>query len=121
MGWMLRYASHLGYRSGPNLPLFCESVGSLDPLAHIAYAAELKLAGIQNAWAIERDAEQQRAMSRALDKYGLECGCVIYTTRDNVQKPLWARTGRQTRDDLRSALAAGLEAAKRHPHATFLF
>ena len=44
MNWNLRYAAHLGFRS-LDLPLFAASVGSADPIAHIAYAAKLGLAG----------------------------------------------------------------------------
>ena len=60
MAWQLRYASHLGYRSAQE-PLFRASVGSLDPLAHIDYAAKLGLAGMQGgtsqAGSIDADAD----------------------------------------------------------------
>jgi hydroxypyruvate isomerase len=112
MAWKLRYASHLGYRS-PNTPLFRESVGSLDPEAHIAFAAELGFAGVQYALARTRPVEEQERVARAVSRYGLETGCIVYAARDRFTAPLWA----MALDDVRAVLAAELsgafEAAKR--------
>jgi hydroxypyruvate isomerase len=112
MAWALRYASHLGYRTS-DAPLFRESVGSLDLLAHVAFAAELGFAGIQYALARSRPVAEQEAVVDVLARYGLETGCVIYTTRDKLAAPLWARTDGETRAVLNRELAAGFEAAKR--------
>jgi hydroxypyruvate isomerase len=112
MAWALRYASHLGYRTS-DAPLFRESVGSLDPLAHVAFAAELGFAGVQYALARSRPVAEQEAVVDALARHGLETGCVIYTTRDKLAAPLWARTDGETRAVLNRELAAGFEAATR--------
>ena len=65
MAWQLRYASHLGYRSAQE-PLFRASVGTLDPLAHVDYAANLGLAGVQYALARGRPTDEQDAVGAAL-------------------------------------------------------
>ena len=44
MSFGLNYATHLGYLSLEE-PLFRASVGGLDPVAHIAYAARLGFKG----------------------------------------------------------------------------
>jgi hydroxypyruvate isomerase len=112
MSWSLRYASHLGYRSA-DAPLYRESVGSLDPLAHIAFAAELGFAGVQYALARSRPVEEQNAVARALSGAGLETGCVIYTTRDMLTAPLWGGADADARALLAAEVAAGLETAQR--------
>jgi hydroxypyruvate isomerase len=112
MAWALRYASHLGYRT-PDAPLFRESVGSLDPLAHIAFAAELGFAGVQYALARSRPVAEQQAVASALARHGLETGCVIYTTREKLAAPLWSTTDAEARALLERELAAGFDAAKR--------
>ena len=112
MAWALRYASHLGYRTS-DAPLFRESVGSLDPLAHIAFAAELGFAGVQYALARSRPIAEQEAVAAALARYGLETGCVIYTTREKLAAPLWGTTDAETRAVLNCELVAGFDMAKR--------
>jgi hydroxypyruvate isomerase len=112
MAWALRYASHLGYRTS-DAPLFRESVGSLEPLAHIAFAAELGFAGVQYALARSRPVAEQQAVASALARYGLETGCVIYTTRDKLAAPLWGTTDAEARAVLKRELTAGFETAKR--------
>lgn len=112
MAWKLRYASHLGYRSA-DTPLFRESVGSLDPEAHIAYAAELGFAGVQYALARSRPVEEQERAARALSRYGLETGCVLYAGRDTFTAPLWGMALNDARTVLEAELAGAFEAAKR--------
>ena len=112
MAWQLRYASHLGYRSAQE-PLFRASVGSLDPLAHIDYAAKLGLAGMQYALARGRPAEEQAAVGAAMARRGLETGCVIYTGFDNIRRPMWADSGPEARQWLAHELALAFETAER--------
>jgi hydroxypyruvate isomerase len=112
MPWKLRYASHLGYRSA-DTPLFRESVGSLDPEAHVAFAAELGLAGVQYALARSRPVEEQERMARAVSRYGLETGCVVYASRDTFTAPLWGVALDEVRAVLSGELAAAFETAKR--------
>jgi hydroxypyruvate isomerase len=112
MAWQLRYASHLGYRSSEE-PLFRDSVGSLDPIAHVEYAAAIGFSGVQYALARGRPETEQRAVGAALAEHGLEAGCVIYTTFDKIRRPLWSDTGPQARATLADELAVGFDAARR--------
>lgn len=112
MAWQLRYASHLGYRSAEE-PLFRDSVGSLDPVAHVEYAASLGLSGVQYALARSRPSAEQDAVGAAMARLGLETGCVIYTTFDKLRRPLWSDTGASARAVLADELAAGFATARR--------
>ena len=112
MDWILRYASHLGYRSAEQ-PLFLHSVGSPDPVAHVHYAADLGFAGVQDVWAAARPVETQRAIAGAMEARGLEGGCVAYTARENIRQPLWATAGAAARERLLADLAQAIEAARR--------
>src|SRR5262245_56710343 len=111
MRWTLRYASHLGYRA-PDSPLFRESVGSLDLEAHIRFAAELGLAGVQDAWAASRPLDEQRALGAAMERHGLEGGCVVYTTREKIRAPLWAVSEPDARASIATELSSAIEAAR---------
>ena len=108
MAWQLRYASHLGYRSAQE-PLFRASVGTLDPLAHVDFAAGLGLAGVQYALARGRPTEEQAAVGAALARHGLQTGCVIYTSFDNIRRPLWADAGSSAREALARELTLAFE------------
>ena len=112
MAWQLRYASHLGYRSSEE-PLFRDSVGNLDAVAHVEYAASVGFSGVQYALARGRPQAEQEAVGAALARRGLEAGCVIYTTFDKIRRPLWSHTGREARAILSDELALGFETARR--------
>ena len=112
MTWQLRYASHLGYRSSEE-PLFRASVGNLDPLAHVEYAASIGFSGVQYALARGRPLAEQEAVGGAIARLGLEAGCVIYTTFDKIRGPLWSDAGRETRATLAHELALAFETAHR--------
>jgi hydroxypyruvate isomerase len=112
MTWQLRYASHLGYRSSEE-PLFRGSVGSLDPLAHVEYAAAIGFSGVQYALARGRPQAEQAAVGSAMARLGLEAGCVIYTTFDKIRRPLWSDAGREARVTLANELALAFETAHR--------
>jgi hydroxypyruvate isomerase len=112
MAWQLRYASHLGYRSAQE-PLFRASVGTLDPLAHVDYAASLHLAGVQYALARGRPTDEQGAVGAALARRSMEAGCVIYTSFDNIRRPLWADAGSSAREALAQELTLAFETARR--------
>jgi hydroxypyruvate isomerase len=104
MNWNLRYASHLGYVS-PERPLFLSSVGSLDPVAHVDFAAELGFEGIQYAHALTRPAEERTAVGAAVARHGMEVTGILYTSFENLGKPLWVDRSPGTRDVLERALA----------------
>ena len=112
MTWQLRYASHLGYRSIEE-PLFHDSVGSLDPLAHAEYAANIGFSGVQYALARGRPPAEQEAVGAAMARLGLETGCVIYTTFAKIRSPLWSDAGREARATLAQELALAFETAHR--------
>jgi len=112
MAWALRYASHLSYRA-PDTPLYRHSVGSLDPVAHVEFAASLGFGGVQYAMARVRPSAEQEAFARAMARYGLETGCMIYTTRDKLAAPQWNRSDAETRAALEADLTAAFETAKR--------
>ncbi len=112
MVWQLRYASHLGYRSRDE-PLFRDIVGNLDPVAHIEYAAAIGFVGVQYALARSRPRPEQEAVGAAMARLGLETGCVIYTTFDNIRRPLWSDAGAEARATLSDELGQGFEAAHR--------
>lgn len=88
MSWVLRYASHLGYRS-PDTPLYRECVGVDDPVAHVEFAASLGFAGVQYALAVTRSREEIARVARALAQHGMEPGCLLYAPRDVLMQPLW--------------------------------
>jgi hydroxypyruvate isomerase len=106
MGWKLRYASHLGYRSA-DTPLFLHSVGSLDPLRHVEFAAELGFAGVQYALGRTRPVEEHDAVGEALQRRGLEAGCILYAPLQTALQPLWASSD----PDRRQAIAAEIDLA----------
>ena len=112
MAWTLRYASHLGYRAS-DTPLYRHIVGSLDPVAHVEFAASLGFGGVQYAMARARPVAEQEAVARALARHGLEAGCMIYTTRDKLAAPLWNRSDAETRAVLATELGGAFETAKR--------
>jgi hydroxypyruvate isomerase len=112
MAWNLRYASHLSYRA-PDTPLYRHIVGSLDPVAHVEFAASLGFAGVQYAMARARPAMERDAVAGALARHGLEGGCVIYTTRDKLVAPLWNRNDEDARAVLAAELSGAFETAKR--------
>src|SRR5262245_36660186 len=106
MGWKLRYASHLGYRSA-EAPLFLHSVGSLDPLRHIAFAADLEFAGVQYALGRTRPVDEQRAVGAALQQRGLEAGCILFAPVQTALQPMWSSGD----PDHRQAIAAEIDQA----------
>ena len=112
MAWTLRYASHLSYRA-PDTPLYRHIVGSLDPVAHVEFAASLGFSGVQYAMAKLRPLAEQEAVARALARHGLEAGCMIYTGRDKLAAPLWSRSDAEARALLAAELAGAFETAKR--------
>jgi len=64
----LRLASHLGYLSVDE-PLFRDSVGSLDPVAHIEFAARIGFQGVLYPWVASRPEEEVVRVAAALEKH----------------------------------------------------
>jgi sugar phosphate isomerase/epimerase len=121
MRWNFRYAFHTGFRT-PDRPLFRESVGTLDLDVHIRFAAELGFAGVQDLWAATRPVEEQRALGKTLEQYGLEGGSVFWTAREKVRAPLWAASGPAARAAIAPDLTAAIDSARRlHSRNVIIF
>jgi hydroxypyruvate isomerase len=95
----LRYATHLGYLS-PDEPLFPASVGSLDPVDHIKYAASQGFSGTLYPWAVARPADEVSRVVSALRENNVVAGCLAYASFEDIQLPLWVRTGVSSREEL---------------------
>lgn len=108
----LRYAPHLGYRP-PFQPLFSASVGSDDPVEHVKFAAATGFAGVLYAAACGRPPAEQQRVGDALSEYGLEAGCILYTTFDNLRNPSWAIDSAEARNWIAAQLASAVDTARR--------
>lgn len=112
MNWHMRYAPHLGYRP-PFEPLFAATVGSADPVAQVAFAAECGFAGVLYAAARARTAQEQERVGAALARHGLEAGCIFYTTFDQLRNTSWGSSGPEARAWIAAELQQATEAARR--------
>ncbi len=112
MSWTLRYAPHLGYRP-PFDPLFLALVGSDDPVAHVAFAAEQGFAGVLCAAARRWSADEQERVGQAIAQHGLQAGCVLYTTFDQLKNTSWATDSDGARRWIASELVQATAAAQR--------
>lgn len=112
MSWNLRYAPHLGYRP-PFDPMFRALVGSDDPIDHIAFAAEQGFAGVLCAAARRLDAAVQTRVGQAMAQRGLQAGCVLYTTFDQLKNTSWATDSDDARRWIAAELAQATAAAQR--------
>lgn len=108
----MRFALHLGYRP-PFEPLFRATVGSDDPLAHIAFAAAQGFAGVLDAHARRRPVEQQLAIGDALRRHGLQAGCVLCTVFEDIKQPAWGHDTLAARAWVDAEVALAVAAAKR--------
>ena len=112
MTWSLRYAPHLGYRP-PFQPLFAASVGSDDPVEQVRFAADNGFAGVLYAAARGRSPAEQQRVGEALATHGLEPGCILYTTFDNLRNTSWATDSAEAREWIGAELAQATVAAQR--------
>jgi hydroxypyruvate isomerase len=112
MSWKLRYAPHLGYRP-PFDPLFPALVGSEDPVAHVRFAAEQGFAGVLYAAARGRTSMEQERVGHAIAHHGLETGCLLYTTFDQLRNTSWASDSDDARRWISAELAQATAAAQR--------
>jgi hydroxypyruvate isomerase len=112
MGWTLRYAPHLGYRP-PFQPMFAATVGSDDPVDQIGFAVDNGFAGVLYAAARGRTPVEQQRVGDALARHGLEAGCMLYTTFDQLRNTSWATDGPEARDWIRAELGQAIAAARR--------
>lgn len=112
MTWSLRYAPHLGYRP-PFQPLFAASVGSDNPVEQVRFAADNGFAGVLYAAARGRPPAEQQRVGQAIAAHGLEAGCILYTTFDNLRNTSWATDGAQARQWIAAELAQATATAQR--------
>jgi hydroxypyruvate isomerase len=112
MTWSLRYAPHLGYRP-PLQPLFAATVGSDDPVAQVNFAADQGFAGVLYAAARGRPAQEQARVGEALAAHGLEAGCILYTTFDQLRNTSWATDGAEARAWIAAELSQAAGTAAR--------
>jgi hydroxypyruvate isomerase len=112
MDWTLRYAPHLGYRP-PFTPLFAATVGSDDPVAHVAFAASQGFAGVLYAAARGRSPEEQERVGQAIAAHGLEAGCLLYTTFDKLRHTAWGTLAEDARTWITHEIAEAIAVAKR--------
>jgi hydroxypyruvate isomerase len=112
MTWALRYAPHLGYRP-PFQPLFSASVGSDDPVEQVKFAAAYGFAGVLYAAACGRPPAEQQRVGDALATHGLEAGCILYTTFDNLRNSSWATDSDDAREWIAAELARAVATAQR--------
>lgn len=112
MTWSLRYAPHLGYRP-PFQPLFAATVGSDDPVEQVEFAADSGFAGVLYAAARGRPPAEQQRVGEALAAHGLEPGCILYTTFDQLRNTSWATDSVEARHWIAGELAQAMTTAQR--------
>lgn len=112
MNWNLRYAPHLGYRP-PFQPLFPALAGSEDPVDHVRFAARQGFAGVLYAAARGRPVEEQSRVGEAIAANGLEAGCILYCSFDQLRNLSWATDSAEARAWIASELAAAGVVARR--------
>jgi hydroxypyruvate isomerase len=109
--WKMRFAPHIGLFS-PDTPMFANSVGSLDPVAHIDFIASHGFAGIEDNALLLRSPEDHDRIGEALVRHGMEMGCFAFDP-GHWTESLFARTDSDTQAHLASELATAAEAAAR--------
>jgi hydroxypyruvate isomerase len=109
--WKARFASHLGLTS-LDTPLFKETVGGIDPVAHIQFAKSIGMAGVEDNFLKLRPVADQERIGRALAVTGLEMGAMVGNI-ESWNKPLWGSNSDDAREQLRRELLSSIETAKR--------
>ena len=112
MGWLFRYASHLSYRV-PDQPLFLHSVGTLDPVSHVEYAADLGFSGIRYAYAVNRPESELDAVAKACLRLKMEIGCILYAPHEMIRRPLWGLGDQSAREEIDKRLELAFAVAAR--------
>lgn len=108
----LRFALHLGYRP-PFEPLFRATVRNDDPVEHVRFAAERGFAGVLAAAARRYSIEEQVRLGQAIARHGLEAGCLLYTTFDQLRNTSWGRDDASARAWIDQEMAAASLTAQR--------
>lgn len=109
--WNMRYALNLGLNS-LDTPLFRHHVGGTDPLAHIALAAQLGFAGVEDNFLKLRPPEEQSRIGAALARNGLEMGCFV-NNLESWNTSVWTLNDSDSQSQLARELDESIEVAKR--------
>lgn len=109
--WKLRFAPHIALTS-LDTPLFRDSMGTLDPVTHIDFIADLGFAVIEDNLLKLRPVVDQERIGQALRRRGLAMGCFVNNAADWNQ-PLWCPTDPAAQEKQRADLLASIETAKR--------
>lgn len=107
----MRYASHIGFRPGGN-GLLRDFAFDDDPVAQVRAAEALGFAGIQDAWALERDERDLNRIATAVQIAGLDGGCVVAARRQHLTRPLWVQVDAQSREEQRLITLHAIHAAE---------
>lgn len=107
----MRFAPHISF-GGLDRPLFVATVGSIDPIDQIRFAAERGFAGIQDPFVALRPASQQSRIGEALARHGLEAGSFIYTAPSQLTSA-WGSFDVGARPVLMRNIDAAIEIAER--------
>lgn len=107
----MRLAGHLGVRA-PDAPLFRHMAGSTDPVAQIAFMAELGFAGVSDNYLTLRSPEHQQRIGNALKQQSMAMGSFVHDPL-NWNQPTWSVYDATGRAELLEAMETSLAAAKR--------
>ena len=75
------------------------------------FAAALGFAGVQYARAVTRPKAERTRVRAALERHGLETGCMVYAGREIVLAPLWGTTEAGARAAWQAALQDAFDIA----------
>jgi hydroxypyruvate isomerase len=79
----------------------------------VRFAADNGFAGVLYAAARGRPPAEQQRVGEALARHGLEPGCILYTTFDNLRNTSWATDSAEAREWIGAELAQAAAAAQR--------
>ena len=111
MSFTQRYTSHLGYAPPTLRPQFAETVASLDPAAHVEYAARIGMSGVFDPWAARREEREIVDMAKVLADTGLSCSAIVAVPLEQVVAPLWVDRTRSGRRVLEQHVRAAAQTA----------
>lgn len=110
-GRAMRFAPNIGLNS-LDTPLFRESVGSIDPIEHIAFIDDHGFAGIEDNFLKLRTPEDQVRIGNELARRGLEMGCFVNNVESwNLAR--WSSRDPHDQSALQAELESSIETAKR--------
>jgi len=109
--WNARFAPNIGLQ-GIDTPMFKDSVGTLDPVDHVNFIADLGFAGVEDNRLKSRTVRDQERLGQALAKRGLEMGAFM-NNLESSRATIFGTFGPDSRDQLMKELLSSVESAKR--------